>query len=66
MQLLTLGGDCAQGILAVPGQPPGEQCSGKRATGAHMDWAGAKGFNQWERQALEPAEERKPVAAPVG
>jgi hypothetical protein len=28
-----------------------------------MDWAGAKGLNQWERQALEPAEERKPVAA---
>jgi hypothetical protein len=46
MQRLTLGGDCAQGILAAPGQPPGEQCSGKRATGAHMDWAGAKGLNQ--------------------
>jgi hypothetical protein len=27
-------------------------------TGAHVDWADSKGLNQWERQALELAEER--------
>jgi hypothetical protein len=27
-------------------------------TGAHVEWADSKGLNQWERQALELAEER--------
>ena len=26
--------------------------------GAHVDWADSKGLNQWERTALELAEER--------
>ena len=26
--------------------------------GAHVDWPDSKGLNQWERQALELAEER--------
>jgi hypothetical protein len=26
--------------------------------GAHVDWADSKGLNEWERQALELAEER--------
>ena len=26
-------------------------------TGAHVDWADSKGLNQWERMALELAEE---------
>jgi hypothetical protein len=31
-------------------------------TGAHMDWAGTKGINEWEHQALELAEERSKLA----
>ena len=31
-------------------------------TGAHVDWADSKGLNQWERQALELAEERSQLA----
>ena len=27
-------------------------------TGAHVDWSDSKGLNQWERMALELAEER--------
>ncbi len=27
-------------------------------TGAHVDWPDSKGLNQWERTALELAEER--------
>jgi hypothetical protein len=27
-------------------------------TGAHVDWADSKGLNDWERQALDLAEER--------
>jgi hypothetical protein len=27
-------------------------------TGAHVDWADSKGLNEWEREALELAEER--------
>jgi len=31
-------------------------------SGAHVDWADAKGLNEWERQALELAEERSQLA----
>jgi hypothetical protein len=31
-------------------------------TGAHVDWADSKGFNEWERQALELAEEGSRLA----
>jgi len=31
-------------------------------TGAHVDWADSKGLNEWERQALELAEERSNLA----
>jgi hypothetical protein len=27
-------------------------------TGGHVDWAGSKGLNEWERTALEPSEDR--------
>ena len=27
-------------------------------TGVHVDWADSKGLNEWERKALELAEER--------
>jgi hypothetical protein len=31
-------------------------------TGAHVDWADSKGLNEWERTALELAEERSRLA----
>ena len=31
-------------------------------TGAHVDWANSGGLGQWERQALELAEERSQLA----
>ncbi len=30
---------------------------------AHVDWADSKGLNEWERKALELAEERSRTAA---
>ena len=32
-------------------------------TRAHVDWADSKGLNQWERKALELAEERSQLPA---
>ena len=34
-----------------------------RITGAHVDWADSKGLNEWERKALELAEERSQLPA---
>jgi hypothetical protein len=36
-----------------------------RLAGAHVDWADSKGPNEWERQALELAEERSQLAPPT-
>ena len=27
-------------------------------TGAHVDWIDSRGFNEWERTALEPSEDQ--------
>ena len=34
-------------------------------TGAHVDWADSKGFNEWERAALDVSEERNKLGSGI-